>query len=201
MMKCDAVQYNLNLARGNSDASPSCIATLAGFFTGDNTMKHIPLTQGKFAIVDDEDYEWLNQWKWCAMKSGSGHRAGRSIKINGKWKIHSMSRIIVNAPDHLLVDHKNHIIHDSRRSNLRLCTSSQNCANQLRKTGGASKYKGVGYDTSRKRNKRWVARLNYCGKYINLGRFLMEIEAAKSYDAKAKEVYGEFAYLNFKEKP
>jgi len=176
---------------------PILRTTPAGLFVGEIQMKRIPLTQGKFAIVDDNDFDWLNQWKWCAAKSRCGYRAVRSIKKDGKWTTCSMSRFILNAPIHLLVDHKNHIIHDNRKSNLRLCTPSQNCANQIIKLGGASKHKGVSYDTSRKRNKRWVARLNSCGNYINLGRFLTEIEAAKAYDAKAKEVYGEFAYTNF----
>lgn len=157
----------------------------------------IPLTQDRFAIVDADKYEWLNQWKWCALKSKNSYRAIRAIKKNGKWTTCYMSRFILNAPDNLQVDHKNHNILDNRESNLRLCDQTQNNANQLIKAGGKSQYKGVSWDKTRKRKKRWVGEIKCYGKKIRLGHFLTEIEAAKAYDAKAVELFGEFAYTNF----
>lgn len=160
-------------------------------------MKRIQLTQGQFAIVDDKNYEWLNQYKWCAIKTKRGYRAVRSIRKNGRRINTTISRFILNAPDNLEVDHENHNTLDEQESNIRLCTRSQNNWNQLKK-GGKSQYKGVYLD--KKRSKKWGVNIRYHGRRIYLGRFLTEIEAAKAYDAKAKELFGEFAYLNFRVK-
>ena len=67
-------------------------------------MKYIPLTQNQFAIVDDEDYEWLNQWKWQSQKGGWTYYArGR---VNGKMTY--MHRVILGAKDSQFTDHKDH---------------------------------------------------------------------------------------------
>lgn len=96
-------------------------------------MKKIPLTRGKFALIDDEDYEWLNQWKWQAHRDGySGDfSATRREKIPGKKtrKTIIMSREIMNTPKGMKCDHKNHNTLDNRKSNLRNCTHAQNMRN------------------------------------------------------------------------
>lgn len=156
-------------------------------------MKRIPLTQGKFALVDDADFNWLNQWKWCVFFNGHSWRAVRVVR---KKTIY-MSRFMVDAPQGKLVDHHNHDTLDNQRHNLRICSCTQNNANQIIRNYTISKYKGVYWDKTRQRNKRWSANIKKEGKVCRLGRYLTEIEAAKAYDKKAKELFGEFAYLNF----
>lgn len=172
----------------------ACLILLSGSHA---SWRFIPLTQGQFAIVDAKNYEWLMQWKWCALTSKNSYRPIRAIKKRGKWTTLYMSRFILNAPDNLQVDHINHNILDNRESNLRICDQSQNNANQLIRMDGKSKYKGVSWDKTKKRKKRWVAEIKYYGKKFHLGHYRTETEAAKAYDAKALELFGEFAYTNF----
>jgi len=152
--------------------------------------KLIPLTQGKFAIVDAEDYEELSRYKWHVNKGGRTDYA----KSQKKGKAIKMHRLLMRAPKGLFVDHINHNGLDNRKSNLRLCTRIENLRNQLPRRGGASQYKGVGWH---KKSKKFVARIYMEGKRMHLGYFDDEIEAAKAYDKKAKELFGEFAFLNF----
>ncbi len=161
-------------------------------------MKFIPLTQGKFAIVDDEDYEWLMQWKWYCEKHNNGFRAGRTATAKEKPygpKGILMHRLIMGAQKGQLVDHRNHNGLDNRHNNMRLCNSSQNCANRRKNRNCSSKYKGI---TWSKRKRKWIAQITHNYKNNNLGEFAVEIEAAKAYDQKAKELFGDFAYTNFK---
>jgi hypothetical protein len=195
-MKCDAVQDNLNSARGNSDASPNCIATLAGFFIGD-TMKQILLTRGMFAIVDNADYDWLNQWKWCALKDRNTFYAARYIRLlNGKQTIQLMHRQILNLEfgDKRQGDHKNHYSLDNQRGNLRICTHKQNIHNSRPRRNCSSEYKGVSWC---KRDQKWRVHIRVNNHLISLGIFKSEINAAKNYDKAAIKYFGNFAYTNF----
>ena len=153
--------------------------------------KLIPLTQGKFAIVDAEDYDRLSKYKWCANKSRRSYYAVRS---NGQRQIR-MHRMITSAPKGLFVDHINHNGLDNRKTNLRLCTESQNNLNR-RPYGKTSRYKGV---SRHKKTNRYLAAICYQGKRFHLGTFRDEVDAAKAYDKKARELFGQFAYLNFPE--
>ena len=152
----------------------------------------IPLTQGKFAIVDAEDYDRLNRYQWHACKCKSTYYACR---VEGGKTIR-MHREIMHAPKGVIVDHINHNGLDNRKGNLRLCTHAQNCYNQRASSTGTSKYKGVCWH---KCNRKWIARIRCDGKFYNLGDFENEIEAAKAYDDKAVELFGEFACPNFPE--
>ena len=160
-------------------------------------MKYIPLTQGKFAIVDDADFEWLNQFKWHVATPGRCFYAVRTTKIDGVCKLILMHREILGllSGDGLGTDHINHNGLDNRRCNLRICTSQQNQRNRrIDAAKKTSRYKGVGWN---KQLKQWRSRI-YCNyKEIYLGCFRDEAEAARVYDTKAKELYGEFACLNF----
>lgn len=91
------------------------------------------------------------------------------------------------------LDHINGIRDDNRIENLRKCSQSENTRNRPGDSNTSSKYKGVHWH---KNNKRWRTTINYDGKRISLGCFSSEKEAAKAYDTKAKELYGEFARLN-----
>jgi hypothetical protein len=158
-------------------------------------MKEIPLTRGKTAIVDDADYEWLSQWKWCAGVGGSGTKCyavrhqGTGIK---KRKMVLMHRIITNTPDGMECDHINGNSLDNRRENLRICTHMENIRNRPLSKNNTTGYKGV---VSRRGRYMVTIRLDY--KRIYLGDFDTAEEAACAYDEAAKRYYGVFAKLNF----
>ncbi len=169
-------------------------------------MKEIHLTQGKVALVDDEDYELLNKYKWCAKKDRNIFYTTRGITIQSqnkaknikqKTKIIRMHRLIMKGKlkSNKEIDHINGNSLDNRRCNLRIVTRSQNNMNQ-KKTRGTSKYKGVSWH---KNNKKWRSQIRLNGKQMYLGLFDNEAEAAKAYDKRAKELFGEFAKPNFGE--
>ena len=160
--------------------------------------KQIPLTRGLFAIVDDEDFEWLNQWKWCATGQGSD----RWRAVRGQWipeekrtRTVLMHRVIVSAHPGQTVDHKNSNPLDNRRSNLRIATQEQQTLNRrsvARLGQKTSRYKGVCWD---KDLSKW--RVAFAGKYV--GVFVDEELAARRYDEVAVAHDREFARLNFPE--
>ncbi len=160
--------------------------------------KEIPLTQGKFAIVDDEVFEYLSQWKWQAVKKFNIWYAQRStVMVNGKRKTIYMHREILKTPDNMDTDHKDNDGLNNRLNNIRICTPSQNQHNHRPQIGKSSRYKGVGWHKS---DKCWQSRIKINGKTKYIGNYTDEIEAAKAYDKKAIELFGEFAHLNFKPK-
>jgi len=160
--------------------------------------RKIPLTRGKFAIVDDDDFEKLAGYKWFAVKNGRSfyaHRMKNSKKARPRQILVQMHRVILNAPDGVLVDHINHNGLDNRKANLRLATIEQNSWNRRKNPGNfTSKYKGVSWH---KLSRKWHARIVYKQKWISIGYFDDEQSAARAYDEKAKELFGDFAYLNF----
>lgn len=156
-------------------------------------VKEIPLTQGQIALVDDEDYEWLNQFKWNAMwRPGiQGYYATRSKYLgmkNGKSmkKTIRMHRLITNAPKGMVVDHMNHDTLDNRKLNLRICSQRQNCQNRKDKT--SSKYPGVDWCNTM---KKWRSTIMINGKSRIIGYFREEREAAKAYEATLRREVGE----------
>lgn len=156
-------------------------------------MKRIPLTQGQFAIVDDEDFDWLNQWKWCA-KYASGQRRPYAFRRESGRGIY-MHRLVAQTADGEFTDHRNLCTLDNRRCNLRRVTHQQNMQNKLC-VGGKSKFKGV--SRSHKRLSRpWRARIYCNGVEHRLGRFPTELQAAIAYDEAARRLHGEFARTNF----
>ena len=162
--------------------------------------REIPLTQGKVALVDAEDYDELNKYKWYAHKHkrARAYYARRGVGSGKDKKSLAMHRVIMNAPNGIVVDHINGDGLDNRKSNMRLCTNKENCRNQVKGTGRkyTSQYKGVTYFRP---TKKWKAEIVYNRETTCLGYFLIEKDAALAYDNKAKELYGEFANLNLKE--
>lgn len=158
--------------------------------------QQIPLTQGKFAIVDDEDYEWLSRHRWFAVKDKNNYYAVRySSRKEKRGDIVWMHREILGLTkdDGRLTDHRNHYGLDNRMVNLRICTNAQNAQNR-RPRNTTSKYKGVSWNNLA---KKWQVHIKCNRKSISLGYFNNEIKAAKVYDKKAEDLFGEFAYLNF----
>jgi hypothetical protein len=160
-------------------------------------VKTIPLTQGKVAFVDDEDFERVNQFKWSARWSQNGRwYALRNVHPSkDRRAIQSMHRFIMGLEygDPREVDHKDRInTLDNRKSNLRV-TLDQNSQNRGIPITNKSGVKGVHWDEQR---EKWVAYIGSNGKRFNLGRFPTSELAAQAYDAAAKEIHGEFACTN-----
>lgn len=149
-------------------------------------MKKIQLTQGKVATVDDEDFEWLNRWKWHYHNKG-----GYAVRSGSKNKIF-LHREIMRTPLGLETDHINGDALDNQRTNLRICSHLENQRNQKLHTNNTSGYKGV----SPYRGKwRSTIMLNKTQKY--LGLFSSPKDAATAYDYAAINYFGEFAQTNW----
>ena len=156
-------------------------------------MKQIPLTRGKVALVDDDDFEELNQYKWYVHNEHGYFYAARGMLVEGKVKTIRMHRQIMNAFDAILIDHKDGNGLNNQRYNIRVCTYAENAYNQKIKKH-SSIFKGVGW---REVRKRWRASIRFNDKLKELGLFKSEIDAALVYDNKARELFGEFAKTNF----
>lgn len=160
-------------------------------------MKKIPLTQGQFALVDDDRFDELSQWKWSATWAPDvrSFYASRSLQRGGIRTTERMHRRVTNfAWD--VVDHINHDTLDNRIENLRDGTGT-NARNMRPREGGAtSRFHGVSWAT---RDQRWVAYISLRGKSIRLGAFVDEVEAALAYDRASRELHGEYGTRNFEE--
>ena len=157
-------------------------------------MKEILLTQGKVALVDDEDYEYLMQWKWFANKKGSTFYAVRSLHSNNVRKTIFMHRLITNNINtKMQTDHLNGNGLDNRKINLRICTTSQNSMNRGLQINNTTGFKGVNYD---KFSNKFRAQIRVNNIYKNLGYYIDPKDAARAYNAAAIKLHGEFAKLN-----
>lgn len=165
------------------------------------SMKEIKLSQrGKnkslnlVALVDDNDFDYLNQWKWFADKYKNGWYAGRQDYSTGKKKYLKMHRVILGITDSkLLGEHADRNGLNNQRSNLRVATKSQNAINVSSRYNSTSNYLGVCWH---KREKKWRAQITKDYKKIQIGSFDNEHEAAIAYNQKAVQLFGEFANLN-----
>lgn len=156
----------------------------------------IPLPQGKVVLVDDEDYDWLNQWNWRAHRAHDAdmfYVIRRTFKHEGR-RVVAMHRQILGASPGELVDHRDGNSLNNQRSNLRFCDWFQNNWNRRKGVRNSSGYKGVYWH---KTNNSWAAQIVFKGHKLHLGLFPNPIEAARTYDVAAFEHYGDFAVLNF----
>lgn len=158
--------------------------------------KEIRLSQGFVALVDDEDYERLNQFKWFAHKSYNTYYAQRHTGPRSNRHLVHMHREVLPTPTGFTPDHINWNGLDNRKDNLRPATGSQQQWNTRKQLSKNSKYKGV---TKAHKSKihPWVAVLVSKRKHYYLGCFATEEDAARAYDRAAREEFGEFAVLNF----
>lgn len=162
--------------------------------------RRIPLSDGRFALVDDADHPWLSGFRWHCQNTPSGHKyAYRYAKPNEghpKGKRLLMHRELLGltrAPRTVHVDHANDDTLDNRRANIRACNAALNQAASRIGRAGTSRYRGVYWDESR---GKWRASVRCNGRTYHLGRFATEREAAGAYDGAARELFGEFARLN-----
>lgn len=157
-------------------------------------MKEVELSQGKVALVDDEDFERVSQFKWYAHRSAPRSKilwyAVRSLHP-GTMRLHTFI-----LPGHPMIDHRDNDGLNCQKSNLRPATVSFNNANRRKHKKSSSKFKGV---TWYKAIQKWQVAIGINGKRQHLGYFFDETEAACAYDTAAKKLFGEFARLNFPE--
>lgn len=153
-------------------------------------MRIISLTQDKSALVDDEDFDLINQHKWFWTRNKWGGYAGR--RREGKTIL--MHRVIMNASKGVEVDHKNNNGLDNRRTNLRNASSQQNKWNMSLPSHNTSGFKGVVWH---KAAKKWMAQIKKNKITQYLGCYEDKLEAAKAYDEAARQYHGEFANTNF----
>lgn len=148
-------------------------------------MKKIELTKGKFAIVDDDDFERLSQYKWCFDRY-----ARRSVSKNGVQSTIRMHREIIDIPKGMEVDHINQDKLDNRKENLRLATRRQQMRNRPKGSNNTTGYKGV---TFNKGDGAYRAAIKMDGKTYHLGNHKTAEEAARAYARGATILHGEFA--------
>jgi hypothetical protein len=147
------------------------------------------------AIVDDDDFERCLRRTWTL---SSKKKKLSSLQIRCRWreKNYNLSNFVMKDFK-LMFDHKNRNALDNRKENLRPCNHPQNHANMAKPNiPTSSRYKGVYWY---KPYSCWKAKTKYKQKDIHIGYFDTEKAAARAYDKKAKEIFGEFAYLNFPE--
>lgn len=153
------------------------------------------LKDGEQALVDIEDFMAHGHLRW-SFRGPHGNKYVRLAKRIGKSTTNiAFHRLIMGATKLQIVDHINGNVLDNRKTNLRFCTVAQNRANAKKRSGGISKFKGVTYSPLGKR--KWGAVIKHNKKKIYLGCYETEIEAATIYDQAARELFGNFARVNF----
>lgn len=159
-------------------------------------MKKIKLTQGKFALVSNVDFAYLNQWKWYAKKRQKTFYAVRNIESWPNQKHIRMHRVILQRMGYKKfseTDHKDGNGLNNQRSNLRFATTRQNQCNKRKRKDNTSGYVGVYWD---KRSEKWGSQITVNHQHIHLGYFTSKQQAADVYNKAAKKYFGNFARLN-----
>ena len=153
--------------------------------------KRIPLTRGLFTVVDDDDYGWLSEFSWYAQKDSRGKLYAATSVMDSIEYLH---RMIMDEDGDTKVDHLNGDTLDNRKENLEVTGTSENAMNRVKtKNNKSSKFKGV----TKMKSGKWKAHIGLDDEDIHIGYFESEEEAAKAYDEKALEMFGNKAKLNF----
>ena len=153
--------------------------------------REIPLTKGFVALVDDEDYERVAAFKWQALVCRHLVYGVRTVCNSGKRSAVLLHRFVLGAPADKQVDHRDMDGLNCQKSNLRLCSHSENLRNQPRRKNNLSGFKGVYPDNNR---GRWRASIQVNKKIIHLGTFDRAEDAAEAYRVAAHKYHGDFAY-------
>ena len=168
-----------------------------GMRGGVKLAKEIELQNGMKAIVDDEDYERVNQYNWVCTKKDTSIEVHSRFKMPGekRTKLHTLSKIILNHHPEKgkCIWHKNRNFYDFRKENLLIIDQEKVLHLSRGKRKGTSKYKGVSYS---KRRKEWVTQVRFKGELVYCGYFKNEEEAALAYNEYARKYFGELCYLN-----
>lgn len=151
--------------------------------------KHLPLSKGRYALVDDSDFDTLAQYAWHI--TGAGYAAG-FVRVNGTRLRVYLHRYLLDAQPGQIVDHIDGDPLNNTRANLRLVTRAQNQWNRKAQLN-ASGYKGVSWH---RLNQKYYARIQVHNRRHFLGYFETAEEAAEAYDAAAQQLYGEHARDN-----
>jgi hypothetical protein len=161
----------------------------AGPASPGDEIRRIPLTRGKFALVTAADYEWLSKRRWSCRGGGNPY-AARFEKGKVVW----MHREIMKTPPGMVCDHVDGNGLNNLPWNMRNCRHADNVHNLSKAARGTSIYKGVWRD---KKTGKYHAKICHGDRCYRLGTFDDEADAARAYDRKAVELFGEFARLNF----
>ena len=154
----------------------------------------LPLSRGLYAVIDAADFELVGQHKWCAIPSRATWYAWRGIRAKGPGRMVSLHQTIFPAPPGMKVDHIDGDGLNNRRANLRHCTNQENCRNQGLARNNRSGFKGVSWYPN---SGKWVATIWDGKRKVFLGYYADPVEAARSYDATARALFGAFARPNF----
>lgn len=158
-----------------------------------NVEYQLPITsiskQDAYTLIDLEDLPKLKKYNWYISHSAQTWYAVSNSKGSEKKTI-LMHRLIMDCPENKVVDHINHNGLDNRKSNLRLATHKENCRNKIKNLNSKSNYKGVTWE---KYTNSWATRIDA----KTIGRFKNEIHAAMAWDIWARDLQGQYAYLNF----
>lgn len=159
-------------------------------------MKEIKLSQNKITLVDDEDYNYLNQFNWYANERDYTFYALRNKWENGKLEIVFMHREILKLikGDGKIGDHKDRNGLNNQRYNLRIVSPSVSMLNRKKNKNNTSGYKGVSWN---KNAKKWIVHVGFNGKDIYCGLYIDPTEAATVYDKEIFKYHGKDAILNF----
>lgn len=149
---------------------------------------------GTTVKVDVSDFATVSDICWYGKRDGDGKLVSIHCNLNGGTDMHTM--ILGKAPRGMDIDHFNGDVRDNRRRNLRIANRSQSMANVRKRRGTMSMYRGV---TLGNPSQRWLAQITVNYHHFYLGSFNHQIDAARVYDAKAREFFGEFACVNFPE--
>ena len=153
-------------------------------------MKEIILTQGRRTLVDDDDYEKFNRFKWTISVKDKGRcYAYRRNPCHPPWNLY-LHRIIMNADKKTYVDHINSDSLDNRKSNLRICTNAENGRNRVSlNKNNTSGFRGVFWHAQ---HKKWAARIMVNKKQIHLGIFKDKLDAVNAYTLANQKYFGRF---------